>query len=287
MNEVAERIENALVGRALPEGTSARTLFADHPDAYAVAIVDRDGTVLDTINPALIPPWSTAVFVDDWITQLERPTSSLVVAGHEFTDRDDGLRIVFVMASDPAHLVRRAYLDELYEHVLLPIGPLAVLLIALGVAAIRRGLTPVTEAADWARGLRPGASPPPLPPSAARLPAEIADLVAATRQSLERLAGALVVEKRQAAEAAHALRTPVAVLMARVDALPAGEAAERMRTVAQVLAAGRADGLQATDPEPLDLRGPPLLMPMGRNCRSTCPTYPSMPVRPPRRSTLR
>lgn len=261
-NNQMERIEDALEGDTLPTDAAARDLYAAHPTAYAFALVDRGGRVLDAMNAELIPPGATDIFADDWITTSARAGAPMTVAGHEFAERSDGLRMVFVIVDDPARLIFAAYLDELYQHVFVPIVPLAVLLTLAGAILIRRGLAPVTKAAAWARGLTPGTPPPP--PPDATLPAEVADLVDATQASLDRLAEALAAEKRRAAEAAHALRTPVAVLMARLDGLPPGEATDQLhadlgslsRTVAQVLAAGRADGFQVSHTALLDLRDP-------------------------------
>ncbi|QBF33461.1 HAMP domain-containing sensor histidine kinase [Thalassococcus sp. S3] len=262
VNNQAELMEAALEGAALPPDASVRRLYAQHPQSYAFALIDRSGEVLDAMNAGLIPPSAIDLFADDWITRISRPGDTLTVAGHEFQDRQDGLRMVFVMNGDPAHLVRWAYLDELYEHVWLPIVPLAVLLLGAGWVLIRRSLRPLSEASAWARDLSPGAAVPP--PPAGRLPAEIADLTDATQRALDRLGKALDAETRRAAEVAHALRTPVAVLTARLDALPPGETADQLRadvthlsrTVQQVLAAARADGMQVVDADPLDLRVP-------------------------------
>ncbi|KIT14613.1 sensor histidine kinase [Jannaschia aquimarina] len=257
-----ELLEEALDGATLPADSGFRDLYAEYPEAYAFALIDRSGAVLDTMNAALIPPSAKDIYADDWVTRVDRPGTPLFVAGHEFDGREDGLRLVFVMADDPARLIWRAYLDELYEHVWLPILPLVLLLLGAGTLVIRRGLAPVAAAAAWARDIRPGRRTPP-PPSDP-LPAEIADLVDATQRSLDRLSDALAAEKRRAAEAAHALRTPVAVLVARVDALPPGETTDRLRadlaalsrTVQQVLASGRADGLVVPRRAALDLRDP-------------------------------
>ena len=262
VNNQAELIEDALEGTELPQDASGRDLFVQYPDAYAFALVSRSGDVIDAMNPELIPPSAIDLYADDWITRINRPGGMLTVAGHEFQDRRDGLRVVIVMDGDPAHLIRWAYLDELYEHVWLPIVPLAVLLVGAGWVLLRRSLRPLGEASEWARGLSPGAPVPP--PPAGRLPAEIADLTDATERALDRLSQALAAETRRAAEVAHALRTPVAVLTARLDALPQGEVADHLRadvthlsrTVQQVLAAARADGMQMVDGTPLDLRTP-------------------------------
>ena len=257
-----ERIQRELDGSALPREAPVRRLYEDHPDAYAFALVDRGGELVEIMNPDLIPPGATDQFADDWITRLDTPGGRLIVAGHEFEGRTDGLRMVFVMRADPAHLAMRAYLAELYGHVWLPILPLILLLIGANMFLIRQGVAPIAAAAAWARAIQPGAAAPP--PPVDKVPAEIADLIDATRRSLDRLTQALTAEKRRAAEAAHALRTPVAVLMARLDALPSGEAADRLRsdllalsrTVQQVLASARADAMTAAEHGVIDLREP-------------------------------
>jgi two-component system OmpR family sensor kinase len=259
--DVAERLGAALDGSGLAPEAPIRAIFADHPAAYAFALVDRTGMVLDAMNRALIPPSAIDIYADDWVTAVDLPTGRLLYAGRELRDRTDGLRVVFVMSADPENLLRRAFLNELRQHVWGPILPMAVLLIAVSAVVIRRELAPVTEAAAWARAQRPGSvTPPPAGP----VPTEVAALIDGTQRALDRLASALSAESRRAAEAAHALRTPVAVLTARLDALPPGETADKLRadlaalsrTVQQVLAASRTDVLTAPADVPLDLRGP-------------------------------
>jgi len=261
VSDVAERLGDAMADNSLPADATARKIFADHPTSYAFALVDRAGRVVDAMNRSLIPPSAMDIYADDWVTAVDLPEGRLLFAGHEFRDRTDGLRVVFVMASDPENLLHRAFLSELRQHVWGPILPMAVLLIAASAVLIRRELAPVSRAAAWARTLRPGAlTPPPAGP----VPAEVADLVDGAQRALDRLASALAAETRHAAEAAHALRTPVAVLTARLDALPPGETTDKLRadlvalsrTVQQVLAASRTDVLTATAQAALDLRQP-------------------------------
>lgn len=258
--DVTERLGASLEGNSLPADAPARRIFADHPDAYAFALVDRTGVVVDAMNRNLIPPSALDIFADDWVTAVDLSSGRLVYAGHEFRDRTDGLRVVFVMASDPENLLRRAFIGELREHVWGPILPMAVLLIGASALLIRRELVPVARAAAWARAVRPGSV---VPPPDGPVPSEVADLIEGTQRALDRLSSALAAETRHAAEAAHALRTPVAVLTARLDALPPGETTDKLRadlaalsrTVQQVLAASRTDVLTAPADAELDLRG--------------------------------
>lgn len=257
----SDRIGAALHNGTLPPTAPERALFADHPAAYALALIDAGGRVTETINPALIPPAALSVGADDWITRIDRPGGRLLMGGHAFGGPEAGLRMVFVMQDDPARLLWRAYLAEFRGHVWLPILPLVLVLLGANTYLIRRGLAPISAAAAWARGLRPGA---PTPPPQTVVPAEIADLVDATERSVQRLAHALETERRRAAEAAHALRTPVAVLVARLDGLPPGAPTDQLRadlealsrTVQQVLAAARADVMVPEGCTPIDLRAP-------------------------------
>jgi two-component system OmpR family sensor kinase len=219
------------------------------------------GAILDAENPGLVPPQALAsrMFADDWITRLATDRGPMIVAVRPVGGHDNGLRIVVVMAGDPAGLMRSALVAEFGEHIWLPSLPVALILIGANAFMIRRGLAPVADAARWARSVRPGSPAPPAPKEG--IPAEIADLVDAAKRSLDRLNLALAAGKRHAAEAAHALRTPVAVIVARLDALPPGETTDRLRadlaslsrTVRQVLDSARADALDAGDAARVDL----------------------------------
>lgn len=255
------RLEAALDDATLRIGEDARELYAAHPSAYGFALIDQAGVVLDAANAHLIPAQATAtgIFADDWVTRLPTPDGPAVIAAHKLEAREDRLRLVFVMINDPARLLLDALVAEFVGHIWLPILPIALLLIGANAFMIRRELAPVASAAAWARSVTPGT--PSAPPPGGRLPAEIAVLVDATQRSLDRLNSALAAEKRHAAEVAHGLRTPLAVLVARLDALPPGETTERLRvdlaalsrTVRQVLASAQADALEVAASSRADL----------------------------------
>jgi two-component system OmpR family sensor kinase len=251
------RIERALVSGEGPD----EALYTSHPDAYAYAVLDGAGRIVEAANAKLIPAeaLATGMFAHDWITRLPGPDGPTVVASHVVEATDPPVRVVFVAASDPANLVERALLNEFVGHIWLPVLPGVLLLLAANALMVRRALRPLAQAATWARSVTPGAPPPPPPDGP--MPAEIADLSDAASRSLARLGEALEAEKRRAAEAAHALRTPLAVLTARVDALPRGETTERLkddlsalsRTVGQLLASASIDALVVGEDSAIDL----------------------------------
>jgi len=117
VSDMTEKLGAASEGNSLPADAPAREIFAAHPDAYAFALVDRTGMVLDAMNRALIPPSAVDLYADDWVTAVDLPSGRLLYAGDEFPDRADDLGVVFVMRPDPAGLLRRAFLSAFGDHV--------------------------------------------------------------------------------------------------------------------------------------------------------------------------
>jgi signal transduction histidine kinase len=140
---------------------------------------------------------------------------------------------------------------------LLPIG---LAMICVAVLTVRRGLRPLREVSEAAALVGPSLPGARLPVVA--LPAEIAPLVLAMNAALSRLELALLAQRRFVAEAAHALRTPLAVLTARLDQLadvPEIDAlrhdTDRMsRLVGQMLSMARLEGLPLDVTQRVELR---------------------------------
>ena len=154
-------------------------------------------------------------------------------------------------------------LDSLTGHflaaavwLLLPIGAVTVL---VGVLTIRSGLSPLRQTSIAAAQLGP--AQPGARLLTDQLPEEVAPLVHAMNDALARLEQALTAQRRFMAEAAHALRTPLAVLTARLDlqiASPEVEAlrhdTDRMaRLVGQLLRMARLGDLPLDRVSPVDL----------------------------------
>ncbi|WP_019954473.1 hypothetical protein [Yoonia vestfoldensis] len=78
--DMTERLGAALDGTILPADAPARTIFADFPEAYAFALVDRTGMVVDAMNANLIPPSAIDIYADDWITRIGLPDMRRVIA---------------------------------------------------------------------------------------------------------------------------------------------------------------------------------------------------------------
>jgi two-component system, OmpR family, sensor kinase len=237
-------------------------LFIDYPRAYALRVVAPDSSILFERNGDLIPPTPVA---PEALTHLDGMTSSAMsargrtmAATRKVVLGNQPFLVVFAAAADPARLTFGVYLDELVGHVLLPLVPFAVLLTIINVWTVRRSLTPLVGAAAAARRMERTRSVERM--QVEGLPDEVRTLVEAVNDALSRLQQALEHERAFNAEAAHALRTPLAILSARLDAMPGDTVADlradvsaMTRLVNQMLASAQADALHIRSGQVCDL----------------------------------
>jgi signal transduction histidine kinase len=170
-------------------------------------------------------------------------------------------RVAVLQAREQREALVGTLLQEFLAAALWLLAPIALAAVAIAVLTLRSGLRPLREASAAAARIGPAQPGVRLP--AAGLTRELVPLVNAVNEALARLERGLDVQRRFSAEAAHALRTPLAVLTARLDALPENpESADlrrdvdRMaRLVSQMLHMARLEGLPLETGRPVDLHG--------------------------------
>jgi signal transduction histidine kinase len=177
-----------------------------------------------------------------------------------YAARADRWRVAVAQSREQSEVLVGSLLAEFFStgRVLLAlIGTASVL---IGVLTVRSELRPLRLASAAATRVEPARPGLRLPE--AGLPGEVTPLVAAVNQALARLEVALSAQRRFVGDAAHTLRTPLAVLTARLDSLAEGpdtlalrRDADRMtRLIDQMLQMARLDGMPLDVSQPVHLR---------------------------------
>jgi len=168
-------------------------------------------------------------------------------------------RVAVAQTREQSEALVSSLLDEFFTTGLVLLALIGAASILIGVVTVRNGLRPLRLASAAAAQVEPARPGLRLPE--AGLPGEAVPLVAAVNQALARLEAALGAQRRLVGDAAHTLRTPLAILTARLDSLPEAPEtaalrrdADRMaRLIEQMLQMARLDGMPLDVSQPVDL----------------------------------
>jgi signal transduction histidine kinase len=145
--------------------------------------------------------------------------------------------------------------DDIVSYYLSRVGWLTIFILALVLIAdiivIRKVLAPVIDASRIASMINPKRTDIRLP--TAGLPAELLPLITATNDALGRLDKGIRLQREFTADAAHELRTPLAVLRARLDAMPGSDMIAEAKRDADAMASAVGQLLDMADLEDVDL----------------------------------
>lgn len=187
-------------------------------------------------------------------------------AGHPqglmgFARRAGGRLVIILQGREQADAVVDSLTTEFLGAAVWLLLPIGLLMLGVSIFTLRRGLRPLTRASAAAAAIGPGAPGRRLP--AEGLPREVTPLVDAVNEALSRLERTIAAQRSFMAQAAHGLRTPLAVLTARLDGMAdtpdvrgLRQDSDRMsRLVSQLLRMARLESLPLDLSETVDLHG--------------------------------
>jgi signal transduction histidine kinase len=204
-------------------------LYSGGYGLYAYAVLDSAGRVLFSSRNDGAPLFS---FEEsgrgDWVERL-RSTGSVLFGVS--VARPVGQRMYWIqVAQDLSH--RDVIIDDVVTTFFPRVGwitfPILLVLLLIDILIFRRALEPVREASTTAAAIGPARTDVRLPEQA--MPAEIVPLVHAVNQAFDRLEAGFRAQRDFTADMAHELRTPLAIMRARVDSLEPGPVRDALRT---------------------------------------------------------
>jgi signal transduction histidine kinase len=259
--ELSQRAADLASSVSLDDGASARLILPPKLDAAYRAAADSDIFAVrgpDGRMLGAVPP-SFGALVAKWPTPTDDPTYFHLKDFGDGTRQYDGLSLAFdnpigsvsvwVARTIDANALASSVLREFLVDIAWVIPLVVLITLVIGVWVVRGGLKPVRRISEMAAAIGPNATSVRLPEKG--LPNEITPLVAAINRALDRLEQGFEVQRQFTANAAHELRTPLAIVTAALDAMHGnGELAKlkddvrRMnRLVEQLLRVARLDAL--------------------------------------------
>jgi signal transduction histidine kinase len=199
---------------SLPPGLGA--FYSESYGRAAFAVLDGDGRVLFSSLPGNRPiapsPPKDAPF--QFFTQHRDGDEYY---GVTVTTDFGGRPLLVQVSEDLAH--RDVLIDDIVAEFFARVGwitvPLLLLLLFIDVVIFRRAMKPIVAASALAEKIGPDRTDLRLPETG--MPREVLPLVRAVNHALDRLDAGFRGQREFTADAAHELRTPLAILRTQID----------------------------------------------------------------------
>lgn len=207
----------------LPDGT--RDQYMDTYGRYKYAIIDDEGSVIFSSSPDKTPLFTIDSNANGIVPHNTRTEGGArTIAGASAREDIDGHPVWIQVAEDLSHsdVVVDDVLTNFLRRVVWIVVPVLLLLLAADIIIFLLAIRPLHRASSRARHISPTRLDVRLPTD--DMPSEIMPLVDAVNQALDRLEHGFLAQREFAADAAHELRTPLAILRTRIETLPQSEA---------------------------------------------------------------
>ena len=292
LREATLRADTYAIARALNERENPADLprYRDYPDAYGFRVFDRRNLakrrILASANTRWLPPVQrlastrsdpdgdrdVGAVASDLLEGFTRfQSNSRGPSGHHVVSLLIHREVVggqkywiqAYMIGDPAWAGSAVILGKLVSHVLIPVLFIVPILTLAIFLAIRTALRPLRLLSQEAGriGTAVARGQKLVPVSEQGMAREFSDVAATINTMLAKLERSLQLQKQFTSDAAHELRTPLAVLRLEVSQLPMSPARERIKTdlselgdlVNELMRFAQAEDIMAQEREDVDL----------------------------------
>jgi signal transduction histidine kinase len=260
LHREAMRDQAGVLGERLtakPDGTIALDLPESLKDLYSEAYGRYQYDILDSSDRVLFSSHKNAGPI-----ARSDVSSRGTISGASVSRAIGGQTVHIHVAEDLAH--RDVIIDDIITNFFRRVGwitiPILLTLLAIDIVIFRRAVAPLLRASEEAKNIGPSRTDVRLPTQ--QIPSEILPLVTAVNQALDRLEDGFRVQRQFTADAAHQLRTPLAILRTRIETLGDRAGTEELhadiesmsRIVGQLLEIAELDTLVLDPSETADLR---------------------------------
>jgi signal transduction histidine kinase len=212
-------------------GADGRVLFSSLPGKRAITQLRPNGETIEFFqqdHSGVLAPARSDGYPIEFFSETGRGGSALYGAAEavEF----GGQRIAVQVVEDILH--RDVLIDDIVDRFLSRVGwitiPVLLLLLGIDVLIFRGAMQPIVVASNRAAQIGPANTELRLPE--AGLPTEVLPLVRAINRALDRLDAGFRGQREFTADAAHELRTPLAILSMQIDTIDDRELAQALRS---------------------------------------------------------
>ncbi|HTV46685.1 MAG TPA: ATP-binding protein [Stellaceae bacterium] len=211
---------------SLPAGLAA--FYSEGYGRAAYAVLDGDHRVLFSSRPD-DRPLTTAPLTQTPFQFFSQHSDGDTYYGVTVTTEVAGRPLLVQVSEDLAH--RDVLIDDIVAEFFSHVGwitiPLLLLLLLIDVLIFRRAVKPIIAASALAEQIGPNRTELRLPEI--RMPREVLPLVHAVNHALDRLDAGFRAQREFTADAAHELRTPLAILRTQIDVIDDRELAGPLR----------------------------------------------------------
>jgi signal transduction histidine kinase len=258
--QLARDVVSLEAGRILRDLDAARAPAApDHVLAWHWEVRKPDGQLIASGgDPGLAGdrPFDPAA----WTRWRPDPSGPWISGSTSLSRNGEPVWVTLWIRARSVAVFDRAIRMELLEHVAAPLAPLTLMLLLAALLQVRRLTAPLRTAAREADSLDPDQLGARLTVPATSL--EVQRLVQAFNRTLDRVEASIRLVRDFNANAAHELRTPLAVMSLAIDGLPPSELRDTLgretevlsRSVRQMLDLAQVDAMPSRQTGRVDLR---------------------------------